>query len=392
MDENNMWQPPAPSQRSDLHSFTPMPLDAEFTASSSTAPAAKSGVGLSVVVATSLVVGTLSGFVGYQLADVIDSRVNLQSNISLVQSPADNSERPEGSIAALAAEVTPSVVAISVRSSAGSGTGSGFVIDSSGYILTNNHVIETAVSTGSITVDLPDGRTYDAQIVGRNSAYDLAVIKIDAENLTALALGNSDGLVVGDAVVAVGAPLGLAGTVTTGIVSALNRPVTAGGSGETSFINAVQTDAAINPGNSGGPLINTAGEVIGVNSAIATMSSGGQSGSIGLGFAIPINQAKRIAEEIIQTGSSTIPIIGVQLNMASSVKGAELVEITAEGPAALAGLKVGDVITGVGGRVVRDGTEFIVAVRSFAPGQKIELTLQSGKTVTVTLGASSTNS
>ncbi|MEN9710769.1 MAG: hypothetical protein RL441_761, partial [Actinomycetota bacterium] len=293
-----------------------------------------------------------------------------------------------------AAAVTPSVVSIAFSSASGAGTGSGFIIDSRGYILTNNHVVEGAVGGGSLTVDLPDGRSFDAAIVGRNSAYDLAVIKIDATNLPALQLGNSDGLVVGDTVIAIGAPLGLTGTVTTGIISALNRPVTAGGSGETSFINAVQTDAAINPGNSGGPLVNAEGRVIGVNSAIATMSSSmsGQSGSIGLGFAIPINQAKRIAEELIATGKSTNPILGVQIDMQSSVRGAVVTDVTADGPADKAGLKSGTVVSKVDDRVVLNGTELIVAIRSHKPGDKVVLTLDSGKQITVTLGSNTTDS
>lgn len=353
----------------------------------------RAGVGVSTVVAISIIAGSLSGAGAYAAADRLNLGGN-NANISLAQSDADLSSRPAGSIAATAAAVTPSVVSIAFSSASGSGTGSGFIIDSRGYILTNNHVVEGAVGGGSLTVDLPDGRSFDAAIVGRNSAYDLAVIKIDATNLPALQLGNSDGLVVGDTVIAIGAPLGLTGTVTTGIISALNRPVTAGGSGETSFINAVQTDAAINPGNSGGPLVNAEGRVIGVNSAIATMSSSmsGQSGSIGLGFAIPINQAKRIAEELIATGKSTNPILGVQIDMQSSVRGAVVTDVTADGPADKAGLRSGAVVSKVDDRVVLNGTELIVAIRSHKPGDKVVLTLDSGKQITVTLGSNTTDS
>jgi putative serine protease PepD len=367
----------------------------EFDAPVATEPerSVRAGVGVSTLVAISIIAGSLSGAGAYVAADRLNLGGN-NTNISLAQSDADLSSRPAGSIAATAAAVTPSVVSIAFSSASGAGTGSGFIIDSRGYILTNNHVVEGAVGGGSLTVDLPDGRSFDAAIVGRNSAYDLAVIKIDATNLPALQLGNSDGLVVGDTVIAIGAPLGLTGTVTTGIISALNRPVTAGGSGETSFINAVQTDAAINPGNSGGPLVNAEGRVIGVNSAIATMSSSmsGQSGSIGLGFAIPINQAKRIAEELIATGKSTNPILGVQIDMQSSVRGAVVTDVTADGPADKAGLKSGTVVSKVDDRVVLNGTELIVAIRSHKPGDKVVLTLDSGKQITVTLGSNTTDS
>lgn len=385
MNFNEEWNAPA-SQ--DIQDFVAPSHEPATESSSRRAP-----IGVATVVGLSMVFGAVSGVGGYVAAD----RLHLGGShtaITLPQSDADLSSRPNGSIASIAAAVTPSVVSISFSGVSGAGTGSGFIIDSRGYILTNNHVVEGAVGGGSLTVDLPDGRTFDATIVGRNSAYDLAVIKINASDLRALQLGNSDGLVVGDSVVAIGAPLGLTGTVTTGIISAINRPVTAGGSGETSFINAVQTDAAINPGNSGGPLVNAEGRVIGVNSAIATMSSSmsGQSGSIGLGFAIPINQAKRIAEELIATGKSTNPILGVQIDMQSNTRGATLTDITAGGPADDAGLKVGSVVTKVDDRLVLNGTEFIVAIRSHKPGDRVVLTLESGKTVTVTLGSNTTDS
>lgn len=384
---NEDWQPPQTDQVQEYLA----PSGA--TQSVPTQPSGRAGVGAATVAVIALGFGAAGGVGGYVVAD----RLNIGGShmaITLSQSEADLSARPDGSIASIASAVTPSVVSIAFSSSMGSGTGSGFVIDSRGYILTNNHVVEGAVGGGSLTVDLPDGRNFPATIVGRNSAYDLAVIKVDATNLVALQLGNSDGLVVGDSVVAIGAPLGLTGTVTTGIISALNRPVTAGGSGETSFINAVQTDAAINPGNSGGPLVDSKGLVIGVNSAIATMSSSmsGQSGSIGLGFAIPINQAKRIAEELISTGKSTNPILGVQVDMQAASRGAIISGVTSGGPADSAGLKAGDVVTKVDERLVLNGTEFIVAIRSHVPGDKVTLTLADGSTLSVTLGSNSTDS
>jgi putative serine protease PepD len=208
-------------------------------------------------------------------------------------------------------------------------------------------------------------------------------------------LGDSSAVRVGEVAIAIGAPLGLNGTVTSGIISSLDRPVTAGGSGELAFINAIQTDAAINPGNSGGPLLDGGGRVIGINSAIATLagSIGGETGSIGLGFAIPINTAKRIAEELISTGDSQTPIIGVVLNTAFTGEGAEISEITPGGPAEAAGLRVGDVITGLNGRQVADSTELVVAIRSYAPGEQIELKIirrGQDSTIPLTLGSSTT--
>ena len=198
---------------------------------------------------------------------------------------------------------------------------------------------------------------------------------------------------MGELVIAIGAPLGLNGTVTAGIISSLDRPVTAGGSGDLAFINAVQTDAAINPGNSGGPLLDGAGRVIGVNSAIATLagSANAEAGSIGLGFAIPINSAKRIAEEIIATGESNTPIIGVVLNTAFSGEGAEVDELTAGGPAESAGIRVGDVITALNGRQVADSTELVVAIRSYAPGESVQVAIDRNgqeQNVTLVLGSS----
>ncbi|MEY3278354.1 MAG: hypothetical protein RLZZ426_840 [Actinomycetota bacterium] len=390
------WQPPQGevlnSQTAGIDTAGQPPRGYQTLSEPLAPPVAKPRRIAPLLLATALIAGTIGGVVG--------DRLNFGENgvlggvVDLYQADADTSARPDGSIAQIAAAVTPAVVSISVNTAAGSGTGSGFIIDSTGYIITNNHVVAGATSNGEITVDLTDGRTFAAVIVGRNSAYDLAVLKINSTNLPTLVLGNSDGLVVGDTVIAVGAPLGLQGTVTTGIISALDRPVTAGGSGDMSYINAVQTDAAINPGNSGGPLTNAQGEVIGVNSAIAVLnsSSSSQSGSIGLGFAIPINAAKRIAEEIIQTGSSTVPIVGVQLDMNSTVRGAYLSTVEPNGPAAKAGLKAGQVVTKVDGRTVRTAVEFVVTIRDREPGDTVTLTIESGETFKVVLGANKTDS
>ncbi|OIQ67822.1 putative serine protease HtrA [mine drainage metagenome] len=249
-------------------------------------------------------------------------------------------------------------------------------------------------------VQLSDGRIVDGTVVGRDPSYDLAVVKVAVTGLTALALGDSDKIQVGDAVIAVGSPLGLSGTVTTGIISAKNRAVTTSGATGpgNSFINALQTDAAINPGDSGGPLVDATGAVIGVNSAIASLGSsfGGQSGSIGLGFAIPINQAKRTAEELIRTGVSSHPIIGVSLDTSYAGPGARIADtagsVTAGSPAAKAGLQPGDLIVAIDGQRVANSDELIVAIRTHAPGDRVVLTYVRGKgaetKVTLTLAGS----
>jgi putative serine protease PepD len=254
------------------------------------------------------------------------------------------------------------------------------------YILTNNHVATGAGGATKITVTFQDQTQEPATVVGTDASYDLAVLKIERGNLPVAALGDSTNVVVGDATIAIGSPLGLTGTVTSGIVSALNRPVTAG---DASYISAIQTDAAINPGNSGGPLVNSHGEVIGINSAIATTGApvSGQSGSIGLGFAIPINQAKRVATELISTGTSTFPVIGVQLDMRYNGQGALVQSIVAGGPASKTKLATGDVITAIDGVKVGDGTELVVRIRAKIPGDVVDLTLSNGSVIKLTLGS-----
>jgi putative serine protease PepD len=359
-------------------------------------PEPRRGAGkvVAIAVASGLLAGMVGGIGAYAVADRVDSGSLTSPGAVIPQADADLSSRPAGSVAQVAAAVLPTVVQITERSGSGGGTGSGFVIREDGYILTNNHVVEGAADGGSLSVTFQDGTTKSARIVGRDTSYDLAVIKVDADGLATSTLGNSDGLVVGDSVIAIGSPLGLDGTVTTGIISSLNRPVTAGGQGESSFINAIQTDAAINPGNSGGPLVDAQGRVIGVNSAIASLgqSQGQQSGSIGLGFAIPVNQAKRVAEEIISTGRSTHPVIGVKVDLQYSGAGAQISEVTEGGAAAAAGLRSGDVVLAVGDRQVDDSTELIVAIRSYAPGDTVTLKVKDGsgtRDVQVTLGSDS---
>lgn len=346
-------------------------------------------LGLSATLSVALIAGAAGGAVGFSVADRAGSGASLTQVSTSIQ-------RAPGSVADLAARVLPSVVSISVKSSTGAGTGSGFVIRSDGYILTNNHVVATAANgTGTLTVQFQNGQSMPARIIGRSATYDLAVIKINQTGLTALPLGDSDKAVVGDSVIAIGAPLGLAGTVTTGIISAKNRAVTAGeDGGESSYINALQTDAAINPGNSGGPLVDSAGAVIGVNSAIATLGSafGGQSGSIGLGFAIPINQARRVADQLIATGKATHPIMGIAVDQRYTGEGARIATstfgsvapITPGGPADKAGLRAGDVIIEFNGKVVNSADELIVAIRDRSPGDVVSVKYKRGSSIGTT--------
>ncbi len=311
--------------------------------------------------------------------------------------------RPEGSIANIAATAMPSVVTIKVEAADGSGTGSGWVYDDKGHIVTNNHVVASAASGGKITVVLSNGKQAAATIVGRDPAYDIAVIKVDRTDLKALPIGDSKDVVVGDEVIAVGAPLGLESTVTSGIVSALDRPVAAGDAQDTSFINAIQTDAAINPGNSGGPLLNMSGEVIGVNSAIATApgtGTSGTAGNIGVGFAIPSAQVQKTVEQLLTNGKAVHPIIGVYLDQQYDGEGVRILSDTANGrpavnpggPADKAGLKPGDVILSLNGKPVTNPDALVVGIRALDVGDKVTLTVRrDGKDqdVTMVLEASS---
>ena len=322
---------------------------------------------LAVVVA--LIAGAIGASIGRTTTQNIGANLVQTENVV---------ERAPGSIAALAARLIPAVVSIAVSGGRNSGTGSGFFLDSDGFILTNNHVVESAANGGRITVETSDGKKYPATLVGRDSSYDLAVLKINVQAAPTLQLGNSDQVMVGDSVIAIGSPLGLSGTVTAGIISSKNRAVTTGnGFGESSFINALQTDAAINPGNSGGPLVDSTGAVIGVNSAIATLGVSSQAGSIGLGFAIPINQAKKTAEQLINTGSATYPIMGISVDTQFTGVGAlisnESTGITPGGPAEKAGLRKGDLIVALDGSDIENSDELIVAIRSKNIGDKVKV-------------------
>ncbi|WP_420894663.1 trypsin-like peptidase domain-containing protein [Streptomyces alboflavus] len=353
-----------------------------------------------------LVAGGIGGVVGAQL----ERDGGFGGDVELPQAESGSQKRSKDSVAGIAASALPGVVTLHVRGDDGAGTGTGFVLDAKGHILTNNHVVEPGGSGGDISVTFSGGETAGAKVVGRDAGYDLAVVKVSGvRGLKPLPLGNSENVQVGDPVVAIGAPFDLANTVTSGIISAKERPITAGGEkgdgSDVSYVNALQTDAPINPGNSGGPLVDSRARVIGINSAIRSAGNdsgpdGGQSGSIGLGFAIPINQGKRVAEELINTGRATHPVIGVTIDKQFTGDGARIAResrnggpaVNRGGPGAKAGLKAGDVITAVDGQRVHSGDELIVKVRAHRPKDRLELTVERGgdeRKVTLVLGTAS---
>ncbi|MDQ0986819.1 trypsin-like peptidase domain-containing protein [Streptomyces sp. V2I9] len=360
--------------------------------------------------AGALLLALVAGGIGGGVGAYVERNGGL-TTVELPQAGRDHGDRAPESVAGIAASALPSVVTLHVSGAAESGTGTGFVLDGQGHILTNNHVVAPAGTGGDITVTFSTGETASAELVGKDSGYDLAVVKVrGVSGLKPLPLGNSDNVQVGDPVVAIGAPFDLSNTVTSGIISAKQRPITAGGEkgdgSDISYVDALQTDAPINPGNSGGPLVDTRAHVIGINSAIRAADSGGgpesggQSGSIGLGFAIPINQGKRVAEELISTGKATHPVIGVTLDMKYTGDGAKVgtkdadggPAVAEDGPAAEAGIRSGDVITHVEGQRVHSGEELIVKIRARRPGDELDLELTRGgseRTVTLTLGSAS---
>ncbi|MCR6484068.1 trypsin-like peptidase domain-containing protein [Amycolatopsis sp. OK19-0408] len=341
-----------------------------------------------------LVGGIAGGAVGYLTGGSSGGPVG---NALDAPKPAQQTgNAPAGSVESVAQKLSPSVVELQVSGQQGAGEGSGFVISTDGYILTNNHVVEVAANGGQIQAVFQDGRKSAAKVVGRDPTTDIAVVKVDGvNNLTPVEIGRSDDLRVGQQVVAIGSPFELAGTVTSGIVSSLHRPVRAGGGqgGQETVMDAVQTDAAINPGNSGGPLSNMSGQVIGINSAIYSpqSASGGQgqggseSGNVGIGFAIPIDQARRTADTIIKTGQAVQTYIGAQVTDAPQ-GGAQLGTITANSPAEKAGLKAGDVVTKIDDRTIDKADTLVAAIRTRAPDEKAKFTLADGRTVEVTLG------
>ncbi|MER5738635.1 trypsin-like peptidase domain-containing protein [Streptomyces sp. NPDC002262] len=369
----------------------------------------KSRRGLALVGA--LAFALLTGVIGGGIGAYVERNGGIAGAVELPQAEGGSTDRAPDSVAGIAARALPGVVTLHVSGGGSSGTGTGFVLDDKGHILTNNHVVDAAASSGDITVTFSSGETASAKLIGKDTGYDLAVVRVSGvRGLKPLPLGNSDDVRVGDPVVAIGAPFDLSNTVTSGIISAKERPITAGGEkgdgSDISYVDALQTDAPINPGNSGGPLLDGKGRVIGINSAIRAAGgsgdgdggSGGQAGSIGLGFAIPVNQGKRVAEELINTGKATHPVIGVSLDMQFNGDGARVGDkgkdgtpsVTPDGPAAKAGLRPGDVITKVDGQRVHNGEELIVKIRAHRPGDALALTLtRDGKELirTVTLGS-----
>jgi len=371
-------------------------------------PAPKNGGGrgrmIAGVLVAALVAGGLGGGLGYTLAKENDS--NGSTTVSSSTS-GGNVKRDPGTVAGVAAKALPSTVTISAESSSGEGgTGTGFVFDTQGHIVTNNHVVADAVDGGKLSATFPNGKKYDAEVVGHAQGYDVAVIKLKSapSDLKPLTLGNSDDVAVGDSTIAIGAPFGLSNTVTTGIISAMNRPVASsdGTGSQASYMSALQTDASINPGNSGGPLLDAQGNVIGINSAIQSTSNGGfgtgQAGSIGLGFAIPINQAKYVAQELIKTGKPVYAKIGASVSLEDTTGGAKITDqgaggsepVDPGGPADKAGLKPGDVITKLDDRVIDSGPTLIGEIWTHKPGDEVTITYERGgkdQTTELTLGS-----
>ena len=354
----------------------------------------RGGRGLGTIAAVGLVAallgGGVGGYVGYESARAAGTGSST-GVLAEPLPPADPNATPLSPVEAVAARVLPSVVQLQVQGVRAAGEGSGIVLSADGLLLTNNHVVEAAANGGRVVALFQDGTSAPAQIVGRDPSSDLAVLRAQGvSGLTPVTLGNSDSLRVGQQVVAFGAPLGLGGTVTTGIISALNRAVSVGqesGASEATVLSAVQTDAAINPGNSGGPLVDMQGALIGITSAIAT--TGAQGGSIGVGFAIPINQAKRVAEELERTGRATRAVLGVALTAGDQTStGATIGQVTPGGPAEQAGLRAGEVVTRVDDRLVTNGNELVAAIRDHAPGDRVTLTVD-GRQVQVALSGQS---
>jgi S1-C subfamily serine protease len=344
-----------------------------------------------------LVAGALGGGAGYWFATRAHGALhNSDIKIAKTDTPAN---RPPGSVAEISQRVSPAVVSIQEHTADLDAVGAGVIIQKAGYILTNNHVVsDAATNHGQIWVTFEDKSRVSAKVVGRDPTTDLAVIKVDKSKLTVATLGDSDKLAVGDPVIAIGSPLGLRGTVTTGIVSALHRPVPVSGEGSDTdaVIDAIQTDAAINPGNSGGALVDAAGAVVGINTAAVSPSvlQGGANGSVGLGFAIPVNGARTIAEDLIHTGKVAHASIGLQARSSTTGlrDGAYVVQVVPEGPADQAGLKAGDVITLVDTSLIDSREQLAVTVQEHKPGDKVKVHFyreNSAKesVVTVTLGS-----
>ncbi|HEX5018666.1 MAG TPA: trypsin-like peptidase domain-containing protein [Actinomycetes bacterium] len=342
----------------------------------------RTGLSLRTALVMSLVVGLVAGALAAVVTLWLNDRAEDIPGLRPTLQPASEGRPPSSRTTEIADVVVPTVVALAVSGGGQVATGSGFVVDSAGYIATNNHVVSAAGDDGTIVVTFSSGQRARATIVGRSPTYDLAVLKVDVDELSVATFGDSDQVKVGDPVVAVGAPLGLTGTVTSGIVSALDRPVTTSEAGEASYISAIQTDAAINPGNSGGPLVDGRGHVIGIATSIATLSGDSRSGNIGLGFAIPMNKARTIVQQLISDGEAEYPVVGVLLDLAYRGPGARIQAegqpgeaVTSGGPADVAGMEPGDLVVAVDGDRIGSPEEFVVQIRSRLPGDEVKLTV-----------------
>jgi putative serine protease PepD len=349
------------------------------------------GLVVGVAVLSLLVGGGAGALGGYLTAESNASNAPVTNALDQAPPADQTSSAPAGTVEAVAQKVSPTVVQLQVQGRSAAGEGSGFIISSDGLIVTNNHVVEVAADNGKITAVFSDGSSTPATIVGRDPTSDVAVVKAqDKTGLPTVELGKSESLKVGQGVVAIGSPFELSGTVTSGIVSSLHRPTRAGGEdgSQATVMDAIQTDAAINPGNSGGPLVNMQGQVIGINSAIYSPQGGGggqQGGSVGIGFAIPIDQARRTADEIVKTGKATQTVLGVSVRD-NQEGGALVVNVVAGGAGEKAGLKSGDVVTKLDDRRIDTSDALVAAVRSHAPGDKVRLELSNGsRTVEATL-------
>ncbi len=381
-----------------------------------TAPVRRAGGLTAAVLAGALLLGGAAGIGGAAWYDAWKGDDTATVGTSGAVKASNAANLPAGSAEKVAATVLPSVVKINVTGNGGTGSGSGVILSSDGNILTNNHVVDVAGDDGTITVNFNDGKTVKAKVVGTDPVTDLAVIKAEGvSGLTKATIGSSGDLRVGQAVVAVGSPYGLNATVTTGIVSALNRPVSVSSQEEQQPSNpfgfgqpqeqeqspanlsttypAIQTDAAINPGNSGGPLVDMAGRVVGINSSIRTAGDSSTGGSIGLGFSIPIDEALPIVNQILDGDAPTHARLAISVSDVSSdslTQGALVKTVESGGPAAEAGLKAGDVITKVNDDLI-DGSESVVAtIRGHRPDEKVTITyVRDGKTQTTeaTLGS-----